>query len=441
MRGCHDSFGRVAALVGVLVCMPAAVAAAPAMDAPTRGSLIPPGGRIPVPPPADPPRIHRLHAVPPLFALVPVVAPRVASDTPARLYYASPATGRRMGAPHLITPGALPDGFRFHYADAYHGWPVQPLHLPHALHGAFNDPRAGGYHFGIDVAVDDSKPARLAPPGMSHRIYAVETGMVHYPWSQETTRNCNDRRFQVGHFSYWHASPSLPDGTFVHAGQVIGWTCLGEWHVHLSEWALVNGQRVWVNPLHRAGKLHPYADDAKPIVRAVYAFGPPTPSWSPHVSRDIAAGDGAQSQTFGDLHGPVDLRAWIDDSQGDVGLYRRDHHLATNISPYRIWVQIRRVDSRAIVFQRNVWQSDILLTGRQRFYAHFAAGSRPPLSDALCAEASDCTGRLFYHLVVSGDRYLWDTRLVGNGAYLLTIRGYDISGNEGERTIRMTVRN
>ena len=159
--------------------------------------------------------------------------------------------------------------------------------------------------------------------------------------------------------------------------------------MHLSEWALVNGQRVWVNPLHRGGKLRPYADNVEPIVRAIYAYGPPAPWWSPRISSDIAAGDGAQSFTFDDLHGSVELRAWIDDSQGDVGLYRRDHHLATNISPYRIWVQIRRVDSRAIIFQRNVWQSDILLTGRQGFYAHFAAGSRPPLSDALCAEASD----------------------------------------------------
>ena len=203
----------------------------------------------------------------------------------------------------------------------------------------------------------------------------------------------------------------------------------------------MNGQRAWVNPLHRGGKLQPYVDEAKPVVRAVYAYGPPAPWWSPRISSDVAASDGAQSLVFDDLHGPVDLRAWIDDSQGDVGLYRRDHHLATNISPYRIWVQIRRVDSGAIVFQRTVWQSDILLTGRQLFYAHFAAGSRPPLSDALCAEASDCTGRLFYHLLASGDRYLWDTRLVGNGAYVLTIRAYDISGNEGARTVPFAVRN
>ena len=443
MGGRLGSFSRVVALIGWIVCLLAVPARVPAMDRSLwqTGVFPPARGSLPAAPPPYQSRIHRLHAVPPIFALAPVVAPRVASDVPSPLYEPSPSTGRRMGAPHLSTPGALPDGFRFRYADDFHGWPVQPLHAPHALHGAFNDPREGGYHFGVDIAVDDSKPARLAPPGMSHRVFAVEGGSMHYPWPEETSRNCNDRRFQIGHFSYWHASPVLPEGTLVHAGQMIGWTCLGEWHVHLSEWALVNGQRTWVNPLHRGGKLQPYLDEAKPIVRAVYAYGPPAPWWSPHISSDIAASDGAQSLVFDDLHGAVDLRAWIDDSQGDVGLYRRDHHLATNISPYRIWVQIRRVDSGAIVFQRNVWQSDILLTGRQLFYAHFAAGSRPPLSDALCAEASDCTGRLFYHLLASGDRYLWDTRLVGNGAYVLTIRAYDITGNEGERTVPFIVRN
>ena len=58
---------------------------------------------------------------------------------------------------------------------------------------------------------------------------------------------------------------------------MIGWTCLNEWHVHLSEWALVNGQRTWVNPLHAGGKLRPYVDTAAPVIRAVYAYGPPPP--------------------------------------------------------------------------------------------------------------------------------------------------------------------
>jgi len=41
----------------------------------------------------------------------------------------------------------------------------------------------------------------------------------------------------------------------------------------------------------------------------------------------------------------------------------------------------------------------------------------------VCAPPRACNGRFFYHLLVSDDRYLWDTRLVRNGvrssAYLL----------------------
>ena len=303
----------------------APVLAVPAPFLPVRRLLLPRSQllvgerlhRLDVPPPL-PPREHRLHLIAPTLALLPFEPASIPSDAAPRLYGASPATGRRMGAPHLLTPGALPDGFRFHYADDYTGWPVAPLHGPHLLHGAFNDPREGGYHFGIDIAVDDSKPAELAPPGMSHRIFAVESGVVHYPRSDEMSLNCNDRRFQIGQFSYWHASPEWAEGTYVRAGDMIGWTCLNEWHVHLSEWALVNGQRTWVNPLHAGGKLRPYADTATPVIRAVYAYGPPAAWWSPPDSRELVAGDGALTLALDNLRGAVDLRAWIDDSQGEA---------------------------------------------------------------------------------------------------------------------------
>ncbi|MDX6618780.1 MAG: hypothetical protein QOK36_1166 [Gaiellales bacterium] len=397
--------------------------------------------RLLVPPPL-PPRVHRLHVIPPTLALTPFEPARIPSDAPPRLYEPSPATGRRMGAPRLLTPGALPDGLRFHYDDAYTGWPVAPLHASHLLHGDFNDPREGGYHFGVDIPVDDSKPALQAPPGMSHRIFAVESGVLHYTRHGEMSLNCNDRRFQAGHFSYWHASPGWPEGTYVHAGDMIGWTCLNEWHVHLSEWALVNGQRTWVNPLHAGGKLRPYVDTSAPVIRALYAYGPPAASWAPRAGGELAASDGALTLSFGNLRGAVDLRAWIDDSQGGTGRDGASPPLAADISPYRIWVQIRRPADGAIVWQRTSWQSDMLLTGRQRLYAHFATRSRPPLSDYLCAEtAGACSGRLFYHLLVSDDRYLWDTRSVRDGTYTLTVRASDIGGNVGTRSVPLSVRN
>src|SRR5262245_28997409 len=70
-------------------------------------------------------------------------------------------------------PGALPSGFRYAYADDFHGWPVAPIHREHPIRGAFLTPRAGGYHFGIDIAVDDRAPDPGAPPLRSHRVYAL----------------------------------------------------------------------------------------------------------------------------------------------------------------------------------------------------------------------------------------------------------------------------
>ena len=156
-----------------------------------------------VPPP--PLRTHRLHVAATRLSLTRRVAPSVPSDLPPRV------------SPIHAIPGALPRGFVFHYDDGYQGWPTPPLHGPHVLHGGFDDPRAGGYHFGIDIAVDDSHPALLAPKGLSHRVYAVEGGSMH--WSKNMRKQpCNLQRFDIGHFSYWHVEPAVPLGSRVRAG-------------------------------------------------------------------------------------------------------------------------------------------------------------------------------------------------------------------------------
>ena len=127
--------------------------------------------------------------------------------------------------------------------DAYRGWPINPMHSQHPVRGSFLDPRGkddtglSGYHFGIDVSVDDAHPESGAPPLLSHRVYAVESGRVGVS-ANNVARPCLDRRIEIGHFAYWHVSPSVRGGQRVRAGQQIGWSCLGVWHVHLSEWQI-----------------------------------------------------------------------------------------------------------------------------------------------------------------------------------------------------------
>ena len=148
-------------------------------------------------------------------------------------------------------PGALPPGFRYAYNDNYHGWPVAPTQAEHPVRGSFLDPRGkddvglSGYHFGIDVSIDDRSPEAGAPAGFSHRVYAVESGTAAVSASTPA-RSCLNRRLDVGHFSYWHVSPTVANGRHVQGGQQIGWSCKGVWHVHLSEWQVFRGKRVWV---------------------------------------------------------------------------------------------------------------------------------------------------------------------------------------------------
>jgi hypothetical protein len=380
-----------------------------------------------VPPP--PLRTHTLHVAPTRLSLTARSAPAVPSDLPPRV------------SPLHTVPGALPRGFVFRYDDDYRGWPTPPLHGPHVLHGGFDDPRAGGYHFGIDIAVDDSHPALLAPKGASHRVYAVEGGYMH--WARNTqSKPCNSRRFDIGHFAYWHVEPTVPLGSHVVPGQMVGWTCLNEWHVHLSEWARVNGTKRWINPLHPGGKLDPVVDSTAPQIRAVYAYGPPSKTWDPSESVDLPNPDGATELGLGSLHGAVDLRAWINDAPGLLGVFEHQPTLAATTAPYTIWVQIRQDDTHAIVWQRTVFQDDLLLSGVLPIFALYASGSHPSLSDYDCLHSRiPCDGRLFYHLIVVGGRDLWDTRSVANGEYTLTIRASDITGNVAQRVAALRVRN
>ena len=79
-------------------------------------------------------------------------------------------------------PGRL-DAFQT-YNDAWQGWPVLPLKRQHPIRGSFLDPRPDPrrgaiYHTGVDVAVRDDRPERGAPPGRTHRVFAIEGGAVH----------------------------------------------------------------------------------------------------------------------------------------------------------------------------------------------------------------------------------------------------------------------
>src|SRR6476620_6336621 len=153
-----------------------------------------------------------------------------------------------------VVPGALP-GFTYAYNDSYHGWPLSPVDQQHPIRASFLDPRPpseqGNYHIGIDISARDDQVEAGAPAGRSHRVYAVEGGVAQVPAGQKLV-GCVNRIVTVGHFQYWHTDTvgTIENGDQIAAGQLIGWTCKGLWHVHLSEVQRVDGVPTYVNPLH-----------------------------------------------------------------------------------------------------------------------------------------------------------------------------------------------
>ena len=130
-------------------------------------------------------------------------------------------------------------------ARAY-GWPIKPFHRPHAIRGAFDDPRSGRYfHFGVDISAPTGTP-----------VYAVAPGTVFRYSDAVAVRQPDGREF-----SYWHVHATVPEHVWVKKGERIGVVRSYFGHVHFAEF---NGH-TYVNPL-RPGALTPFYDHTVPVV-------------------------------------------------------------------------------------------------------------------------------------------------------------------------------
>lgn len=349
------------------------------------------------------------------------------------------------GPVHGGVPGALPPAFHFAYDDGYTGWPVAPVHVQHPVRGSFLDPRGvddtgtSGYHFGIDISVDDRKPEAGAPKGFSHAVYAVESGTVDRP-NGDLSRACLARRLEVGHFDYWHVSPIVAPRQHVRAGQQIGWTCLGVWHVHLSEWQWDGTTRVWVNPLHRGGKLVPYSDTAAPVVNALAFHTPPKVPWLPAAS--LVQADTSKRLEPTALHGLVELRANIVDPQSFLGFLGDNPAWPTEFTPYRVTVEIRSRATGRTLLRRTSFRADQL--PQTPYVVHYAPGTIEDENMRECVGPpahTHCTGTSWFRPFSRFRHEYWDTRAVPNGDYLVAVRAFDLAGNAGSRTADVVVKN
>jgi hypothetical protein len=325
------------------------------------------------------------------------------------------------------------------YNDTYRGWPVKPRNKQHPIRGSFLDPRpdperGAVYHDGVDIAVRDDRPENGAPPGRTHRVYAVEGGPVFL-----ATRRGARGFARVGHFGYGHIDPIVLTGQTVTPGQHIGWSCKGDWHVHLSEFIFTTGPPVPVNPLRPGGKLHPYVDNAPPVIREIRFYTPANPAWGRRPTTSVARLRGAGQRLARDaLFGRVDVRVRVSDPQTFIGWFRDLPHLAAPHHPFRLAVTIVDLATGRSVRRREAFRAERvpdLAAGR-----HFAPGTEQNLPAGGCLRhhrALRCDGIYWFRIFPD----YWDTTLVPNGRYRLRVRAWDVAGNIAESDMAVTIAN
>lgn len=325
------------------------------------------------------------------------------------------------------------------YNDTYHGWPVKPRNRQHPIRGSFLDPRPDPklgaiYHEGVDVAVRDDRPESGAPPGRTHRVYAIESGPVFFASPHGARGSAH-----IGHFGYGHIDPVVFTGETVVAGQHIGWTCEGDWHVHLTEFLFTTGAPLVVNPLRAGGKLRPYVDTAPPAITEVRFSSPASPAWSRRPTTSVARLPRAGRRLDPErLAGRVDVRVRTSDPQSFVGWFRDLPHLAAPHHPFRLAVTIRSLATGRIVRRREAFRAEQLpdLPAGE----HFAPGTEQNLPAGGCMRRHaelPCNG--VYWLRVF-PKY-WDTTDLPDGRYRLRVRVWDVAGNVAAETVDVTIAN
>ena len=80
-------------------------------------------------------------------------------------------------------------------------------------------------------------PSRARPGGRTHRVYAIEGGVVEQATPSGRLRQRPRRPLRLRA----RRTPSSSPASASAPGQLIGWTCRGWWHLHLTEWILHRG--------------------------------------------------------------------------------------------------------------------------------------------------------------------------------------------------------
>jgi hypothetical protein len=313
------------------------------------------------------------------------------------------------------------------YNDDFTGWPVAPLHRAHAVYGTFLNPttkwpsempglRAGG-HKAIDILQNDATGR--------HPVFAMEGGTVHEATVASILTPLKERVrsgiLGIAHFRYSHVEPSVEVGEKVEAGQEIGQTCLGFWHVHLEERTNVGGTSVMLNPLRPGGKLAPVKDQGNPFVREmrIYAKADENNGAARPLSPDRVRGVVVPVALAGDS---FPFREWPGAP-------------VTPLHVYRASIELRR--GQTTVLARTLFQLDMQPGPTWQHFFRPLTRRSAPIAVCIVRKPADCAGRFWIRLWERG----WDTRKVPNGSYMLKLTVEDTVGRSASKTLRLRVAN
>jgi hypothetical protein len=313
------------------------------------------------------------------------------------------------------------------YNDDFTGWPVAPQHRTHAVYGTFGNPTTkwpsempglrAGYHKAIDILVNDASGR--------HPVYAIEGGRVRGATLGWQITPLKERvrwgLVGVGHFRYVDIVPGVEVGEQVEAGQEIGQTSPGWWHIHLEEYAIAGGKRIALNPLRPGGKLAPVTDRGRPFVSEMRIYAkedennPAPRPLPPDRVRGVVVPVALAMDSF-----PV--REWPNAPVVPLHVYRAS-------------IELRR--GQTTVLARTLFQLDMAPGPTWQHFFRPLTRRSAPVAVCIVRKPADCAGRFWLRLWERG----WDTRKVPNGSYSLKLTVEDTVGRSASKTLRLRIAN